>query len=517
MIKKFLGNTVWVSLGNFSLTLVGLINNIFLTKYFKISDITDSLIIAKNITEIILKFILIGNISIIIAPLFIERFSLNKVNGMRFIYSIHNFFLLIFTGIIFLIIYYKEIIINFIAPGFTSSSKILASNILILYLIGNLFTLSISILNTIFNARKLFFNSSIVLLVSSIIQIILLFFLIKKFKIYSFPISFIISQFFGMLSIIILLVKDGNFNYKLLFIIKKEPILSTVKIILPFLITVFFTEINSLFYNRITSTLSEGDLTSINLAYKLFQAFNSVLIFAVSTVLVYDISQEIMDSKTELINAKISKSLYCVIFILITLTVFFCTFSQDIVKIIFERGSFNQFNTLKVGNILIIFFIGIIPQFIQAFFYKLILMLRKTAFVSVSWSAINIFQTILFFPLSKIYGIYGIALAQTFSVIVASIIFSIYLYKNNLFNLKVFFNIDYLKIFIVSLIIVVILALIKNFFLLNYNVSGFFILIYFIASFIIFYVSLLNIITKTEAIIIIKNQINTLFSSIKSK
>lgn len=508
MKLKIFNRIFWVSFSNLSLTLSSLVINILLTKYFPISGTTDALIAARNATEIVLKVILVGNLSSVIAPLFLERYLENKIEGIEFLFSNLKFILFIYNIVIIILFLYRIKFINFLVPGFSIENKTLVFEILFIYLIGNIFTIAISIITVMFNTLNLFHLTAVILVSSSFSQILFIFIFVHSLNIFSFPFFYLLGQVIGFIVSFLILLKKEKISFNNLFKIKFEPILTASKLLFPFLITLVFTEMNAIFYNRIISNLSEGDLTSINLAYRLFQAFNSIFTFAISTVFVFNLLPDSVNKNNKIIKNKLSSGIFNAVFLFIPIIVFIMFFAIDIVKIVFERGTFNSNNSIKIAKLLIIFFIGLIPQFIQTLFYKFILMLKKTIFVSITWSVINIFQILLFYLLANIYGIYGIALSQTISVLIAAIIFSFYLKKMKLLDFLIFFKLKYLQGFIVAFLCSYIFYFIRSIVFLN----SFYLFLFLCISFIILIVMIMIAFPRIESINLIKRKLKEIFS-----
>ncbi|MBM7649338.1 putative peptidoglycan lipid II flippase [Bacillus ectoiniformans] len=121
------------------------------------------------------------------------------------------------------------------------------------------------------------------------------------------------------------------------------------------------------------SYLNEGVLAAINYASKLVQLPQTILMTAVTTVIYPLISKKIADNDRPGLMNMYTSGISSMLFLMAPATVYIMFFSEEIIQLIFEYGSFDASSTKMTSQLLVIFALGMFAHsgnvYVTRFFY----------------------------------------------------------------------------------------------------------------------------------------------------
>lgn len=122
---------------------------------------------------------------------------------------------------------------------------------------------------------------------------------------------------------------------------------------------------------------NEGMASTFNYASNLFITISSVFVVAMSTVVFPSISKNYEEGQIEYVNKLLRYiiTIMSAIFLPFLLVVGF--FGTDIIRLVYERGSFTSDSTVAVSTILLIYSLGILGYVCQELFNKIIYLAGK--------------------------------------------------------------------------------------------------------------------------------------------
>lgn len=179
------------------------------------------------------------------------------------------------------------------------------------------------------------------------------------------------------------------------------------------------------------ASLIVGSISSINYGTKIPAFATGILMLSIGNVLLPHFSESVLKNQIKAFQQlfKILKTVFIPTTILIAIGIFL---SEDIIRILFERGQFNAGDTYVVANIQKIALIYV-PFFICTnIMVKFLTAINKN--VSMAWISFGklILNLILNFILIEYLGVYGLVLATTIVLVLSSfsyIIYTYFLYK----------------------------------------------------------------------------------------
>ncbi|MBU5487579.1 murein biosynthesis integral membrane protein MurJ [Clostridium sp. MSJ-8] len=447
--------------------LIGALRDVLISYKFGASYQTDAYKLAISIPDVI--FTIIGlAISTAFIPMLSEvRAKEGKDKMNEFASKIINILTVIAVVIFIVGIMFPEKIVGLIASKNMDSitlattvklTKIILINIV--FLVVNACFVAILQVNEDFivpTILGLFFN----------LPMILYMLIVKEYSIYGLTIANVLGNIFRIFVQIPSLKRNG-FKYSFLFDLQDDRIKRFVFIIIPVIISASANSLNLIIDKKIASSLGNGVITTLDNAQLLVNVLTNLALTAISSVIYPVLVNQLNEKKQKSFGELINKTLVYLGILLIPISFGAIVYGKEIIEVVYLRGEYTleatKFTILAfVGYSIGIFFIGVKDLLNSSFFSMG--KTKITAKISVIGVIINIILSIL---LSKFIGIMGIAIASSVSMIITSILLSIYIKKEyEYINFK---NIGYdiVKIIIASIIMIITLVPLKNF-LKQYN------------------------------------------------
>ncbi|MBE6053348.1 MAG: murein biosynthesis integral membrane protein MurJ, partial [Clostridium sartagoforme] len=414
-----------------------------------------------------------------------------------------NSFSSAFMAIILGLIFTKEIV-NIFVPNFTSD-KIELTIFLTRITLFNIILLSInacfaSILQVcedfvIPALLGIFFNFPII--------IYLLFF--SDVTVVGLAIANVLGNLLRVIVQIPSLYKNG-YRIKLYINLKNEKLKSMMVLIIPVIIGAGANSINMLVDKSIASSLTTGSMASLEYSQRIIQFANTAITTSLVSV-VYPVMANRLNVGDKIGFLKyLSKSIVIISLFLIPITFGITFLSNDITKIIYERGKFDSNAVLLTSMALLGYSLQLPFAGIRDILNSSLFSMKKTKVTAINGIIGVVVNIILSIMLSKFFGVLGIALATSISAFIISI-----LLLNSTRKIIGSFNIKELlvkifKIFLSSSIMIIILYYLNN--LLYINNSFFTILLDGFVGAIIFFIicKILKIEELEEVLNIIKSK-----------
>jgi putative peptidoglycan lipid II flippase len=148
---------------------------------------------------------------------------------------------------------------------------------------------------------------------------------------------------------------DFSFNIEF----KDKNLHKVFKLAIPILISTAVIPINSLVSMSFASGMQEGSVSALEYAYKLYIVIYGVFSYAIGNIIFPKLSRENVESNSENFKQTIVSSIKLLALVLIPLSIGIMIYRGDIIRIIYERGEFNELSTALTSNALFYYAIGI--------------------------------------------------------------------------------------------------------------------------------------------------------------
>ncbi len=407
--------------------ITGFFRDIVLAQTFGAGQITDAYLTALNIPVVLFDGISAALGTTFIPIYFKIKSSKGEEEVNKFTSNILNIILIISILFVILGILFAPYIVKIFAVGFkgevfnltVSYSKILIFSMIFIAINGLVSSYLVASGNVyISGAITIPFNIFV------IIAIMIAATTDSYIMVYGTLIAYIAQLVFQLP----LLIKKG-YKHKLIINLKDENIRQILFLVIPVFLGSYINQINAVVNRTLASTLDSGSITALNYANKLNMFAVGVIAVAISTIMYPILSKLASDGNKKLFKINLSKSINMIVIIMIPIMVIMTTFSTEIVKILFEEGSFNSHDTYLTSTALFFYSIGILAYGLKELLAKSFYSLQDTktpvrnATISV---VINIILSII---LSKVMGIGGLALASSISAMTTTLLLLISLRK----------------------------------------------------------------------------------------
>lgn len=438
-----------------------------------------SIVIALGATEIsdIFMFIinlptvLFSSIGWVIMSTFLPTYVDLMVNkGKDIVNNFTNTFIkcivIISSLFVVVLLIFNKVSINILAPGFKGEAFLLTKELFFIMVPSLIFLSISSCFSAILNANKKMLWVS---LMGIPINIMTIFSMILVYPNYGIKYSTLVVLLGTFLQVLIFVIplRKINFRFNKKFDIKDENIKKLIYIIGPMFIGIMAQQINSMFGGAITSTLEAGSLTAYNLSNKIVNAvYSSIILIAINYIFTY-LSHDYANGEINKFNRKISSSANMIILVLLPLTLLLIKFNQEIISLLYGYGNFSRNDVLLTSRILIFSSIGIIFMGIRELINRSYYSTKETKIPTI-YSIIGIgFNILLSLILCRRFGVLGVALAGSLSIVISAIGICYKFQKD--FNTELVSFVSFIKYLGLTLVMYFIISFLKEVIQFNMN------------------------------------------------
>ena len=451
MKKNLVFITIAIMFSNVLVKCLGLIRDVALANTYGTSIYTDAYIVANNIPIVIFSVVSLA-ISTSFIPIYSEIKECEDENyAMRFANNFTNIILIISLGIAILGEIFPGLLVNIFAYGFNEEAynitiqftRILMPSVIVIGLM--------SVTGSYLQLNEDFLPISYVTIPNNIIVIISISLAFYTGK----PYILAIGTSVGMISQLIYyypFMKRNGYKHSWYINLKDKYIKKILVMIIPVFIGAAVNEVNVIIDRSLVSGLEQGSVAALNYASKLIGFINGVFLVSIVTIIYPRMSE--LSAKLELEDLKkyLARALTIISVLVIPITVISIMYSNDFVKIIFERGSFDSKSTHMTSLAFAGYSVGLIGMGFREILTKAYFALKDTKTPMINGMIAVIFNVILNIILIPRIGIIGSAIATSITVIITSLLLVRKLQGNIGIIFDKHFNINIFKITVGSII-----------------------------------------------------------------
>ncbi|MDP2924025.1 MAG: murein biosynthesis integral membrane protein MurJ [Candidatus Omnitrophota bacterium] len=458
----FYRTTLFLVFINIFRTLSGLISQIVIAASFGASAPLDAYLVTFSLPQIFGDFLLGGVMFFVLIPMFMEyKSKQDEESAWELILNITNIFNLILFIVMLGYVFLAPFWIRLLAPGFsleTSATAIIITRIIFpLFILMSMVWITSALLNS--------YNNFLIPALSAVVPPLTIVFFVLIFRrqwgIYSLAGGILIGSLIQLLmQWFALPVKRYRFSISITEGVKKSLYLAV-----PIFATVIVYNLVAVYQRFLASKLAVGNISALNFANYVINAFLSILCIPLVTVIFPFLSSQALEGNNLNFKNTCAKGIKLINFISLPLTMYLVIFYYPLTKIIFNRGNFGTQDVHLTSSALLFLSIGFFAfsgiTLLSRVFYSLKDMttpLYLSSIVLISSLPLNYF-------LCKLFGIKGLALATS---IATTIIYIAFLYALNR-KIGVLKNrgmiISFIKTLVVAILAVLSAAALFNYFL----------------------------------------------------
>ena len=407
--------------------ITGFFRDIVLAQTFGAGEITDAYLTALNI-----PVVLFDGISAALGTTFIPiYFKIKSSKGQeevnKFTSNILNIVIIISLIFVLLGVIFAPYIVKIFAVGFKGDVFDLTVNYSKILIFSMVFIAINGLVSSYLVASGNVYISGAITIPFNIFVIIAIIFA-SVTESYVMVYGTLIAYIAQLLFQLPLLIKKV-YKHRLTVNLRDENIRQILFLVIPVFIGSYINQINAVVNRTLASTLDSGSITALNYANKLNMFAVGVIAVAISTIMYPILSKLASEGNKKLFKINISKSINMIVIIMLPIMVVMTTFSTEIVKVLFEEGSFNSHDTYLTSTALFFYSIGILAYGLKELLAKSFYSLQDTK-TPVRNATISVVINIVFsIILVNIMGIGGLALASSISATVTTMLLLISLRK----------------------------------------------------------------------------------------
>ena len=376
---------------------------------------SDAYVTAMNIPQVI--FAIIGStLATVLIPMYMEVHSEEgEVVSLKFISNVFNLVILACIVLSVFGFVFTEQIVKMFAVGYEGEALTVAINFTRITILGIVFTGLSYVMTSYLQIKNDFVMPGLSSVPKNIIIIVATILSIK----YG-PYLMIWGTLVGMASEFLFqlpfAVKKG-YKYLPIIDVKDEYIKKMAWLIGPVLIGVAVNQVNTLVDRTLASTLPVGTVSALNYSNKLTSFVIAIFITSISSVIYPMLSQLSSENNKSRFITSVRKSINCVIILVMPITVGTIVLSQPIIRVLFERGAFDERGTYLTALALAMYSIGMVAYGLRDVLGKIFYSLQdtKTPMVNgVIAMGVNMLMDVVFI---QFWGLAGLTLATSLSSI----------------------------------------------------------------------------------------------------
>ena len=428
----------------------GFARDIVLSYYYGAGNISDAYLISTTIPLTILAMVGAG-ITTGFIPIYAKITNENTEERSKdFTNNLINIVIVLSIAIVFISLIFTKQIVTAFAVGFDQDTFNLAVKFTKISLIGILFSSVGYILTSFLQVNNKFMIASLVGLPLNLVTIISIVFSAKS-NLIILPVGSTIAILAQILFLLPFIYKIG-LRYKPILNVKDENIINMIKVSLPAIMGISASQINLLIDRTIASSIVIGGISALNYSNRLIAFVVGIFIAPIITVVYPKLSQASVCKDTSSFKKSINESIVSMSILVLPSMIGLLIFATPIVVLLFGRGEFDVNSVVLTSGSLFFYSLGILSLGLREVLSRAFYALNDTK-TPVRNSVISvIINIILNITLSRIMGIFGLALATSISAIIATVMMFISLRKKiGAFGMKQI-SISFLKILFASLV-----------------------------------------------------------------
>ncbi|MCL5029023.1 MAG: hypothetical protein M1480_08395 [Bacteroidetes bacterium] len=413
---------------------------------------TDAFFMARNSSDLLQKFMLLGQASVVFMPIFASSYQKDKKAAWDITSNTLNAIGLLSLLLCLAAYLVAKPFVALIAPGFNEQTREATVLFLRIILPANILWSMSIILTSVLQYRGIFIITALAQFSASILTIIIVVIGQNWGGIMVLPTSLLISSLFQFLFLFRVALKEGMIWRPKLKLY--DPALKEVfSLLFPFLFSLAITQISIIIHNRLASLQNVGDVTLLNYASRIYSTMSNVLISIFPTVFFPALLNEVSNNSNR-VGQMVRQSIKYMFIAITPIIIIVCVASDPIIHILFHGRNFSQQSSQTVSNLLTIYNLGILTAIPLAVIQKVPFALKNTK-INVAVSAVTSFATILFnIILVSLFALYGLAWTATLIPLIGYFSYRFFLTKT--FETKVESpNGSFLRILVLIVIVLV--------------------------------------------------------------
>jgi putative peptidoglycan lipid II flippase len=363
----FFGAAWSVAIATMISRILGLLREMVLARYFGAGLFTDAFNVAYRIPNLLRDLFSEGALSSAFIPAFIQRLTQEGKEQAWLLVSRVLSALLVVLGIFTLVIFFAARgFVYLMAAGFASNPEKLELTVQLTQIMSP-FLLCIALASVgmgLLNACGSFFVPAMANSAFNICCILAGIFLSPLMPHWGYPpiISMAVGSLIGGISQFVVMMPSAHkigFRYRFVFDLSDPGLRHIARLMLPAVIGLSAAQINTTVDCQLASAYGNGPVSWLNYGFRLIQFPLGVFGIAIATVTTASVARMAAQNDRHKLQLTLASSLRLAACLSFPATVGLILFRKEIVQLIYERGSFLPSDTLRTGQVLFFYALGL--------------------------------------------------------------------------------------------------------------------------------------------------------------
>tara|TARA_A100001011_G_scaffold395947_1_gene492410 strand:+ start:28 stop:1557 length:1530 start_codon:yes stop_codon:yes gene_type:complete len=416
--------------------LLGYLRDILVAIFLGTSFLADVFFVAFRIPNTFRRLFSEGTFNAAFVPSYSSELNKGKEKSNKFALEVFNFLFLILLILVLLVQIFMPIFVSLIAPGFIDDNEKmkLAINLTRITFPFLILVSLASFFSAILNSHNKFAAAAAAPIILNVVLIIILVFgkLLNDNLVYYLSYGVTLSGFLQLIFLYFFVKKYFKFEFNLKFSISNKVKIFFNKLI-PSIFSSGVTQINIL-VGTIIASFQASAVSYLYYADRIYQVNLAIAGIAIGVVMLPQLSKYINQKNKRKIDLIQNKALELSLFLSLPASVALLIGSNEIISALFGYGQFSEVSVLKSAEALYYFSLGL-PAFAMIKVFSNFFFANhdtKTPFyISLVSVLLNILVSVYYF---RSIGFIIIPIATTISSWFNLIILFIFLRKKNFFN-----------------------------------------------------------------------------------
>lgn len=212
-------------------------------------------------------------------------------------------------------------------------------------------------------------------------------------------------------------IKRG-YKFKPTIDLKDEYLKKMLWLVIPVFIGVAVNQVNTMVDRSLASGLGDGVITALNNANRLNLFVMGLFIATLGSVIYPTLSKLSSENNKEKFAESVANSVNCVNLLVMPATIGAIVLATPVVRILFERGAFDDKSTALTATALVFYSVGMVGFGLRDILSKVFYSLKDTKTPMVNGMIAVVLNIVLNIALVKVMGHGGLALATSLSAII---------------------------------------------------------------------------------------------------
>lgn len=405
--KTLLGASATLALLGLLSRVLGVFRDRILASHFGASDLLDVYYVSFDIPDFVFNLLVVGAVASAFIPVFIEYQSRKKGEEWNLANNFLNILAVIMAGTAGVIFIFTPWLIHLIAPGFSAEKKDLAVLFTRVMLFSPIiFSISV-VVGSILQVFHRFLAYSLAPIVYNLGIIFGAIFLVPRFGPLGLAEGVVLGALFH-LAIQLPAIRGIGFKWKKIWNWSDEGMRKILKLMIPRTIGVALLQINLIVLDALSSKISPGSVTVINLANN-FQYLPISLVGISAAVASFPaLSRQALEEDERALGERINKILRQILFVILPLSFLMVYLRTDLIRVVLGSGLFGPRDVELTGNVVGFFMVGVFAQSAIPLLARSFYAMQNTltpVIASMAGVAANILFAIYFSPGLKIFAL----------------------------------------------------------------------------------------------------------------